>query len=77
MLHNDDVTPMDFVVDTLLRFFISERNLAMEIMLRAHNDGMAFVAVMPLEYAETKVQAAHSRARAHGFPLTFSIESAD
>lgn len=74
MLHNDDVTPMDFVVDTLERFFIQDHRLAMDIMMAAHRDGIALVAVMPLEHAEFKVTAAHSRARAIGFPLTFTIE---
>lgn len=77
ILHNDDVTPMDFVADTLVRFFISDRHHAIEIMMRAHNDGMAIVAFMPLEYAESKVQGAHAHARANGYPLTFSVERAD
>lgn len=76
MLHNDDVTPMDFVVDTLKRFFITDQKLAADIMLAAHREGMALVAVMPLEHAEFKVQTAHNHARANGFPLTFSIEKA-
>ena len=73
-LHNDDVTPMDFVVDTIKRFFIPDHNAAVEIMWTAHREGSALVAVMPLEHAEFKVQSAHKRARANGFPLTFSIE---
>lgn len=76
ILHNDDVTPMDFVVETLLRHFTSDRKHAVEVMMNAHNHGTALVAIMPLEHAEFKVERAHASARAQGFPLTFSIEPA-
>ncbi|MBI3580750.1 MAG: ATP-dependent Clp protease adaptor ClpS [Nitrospinae bacterium] len=76
VLHNDDVTPMDFVVDALKRFFIPDHDAALEIMRAAHREGSALVAVMPLEHAEFQVQSAHNYARANGFPLTFSIEPA-
>lgn len=77
ILHNDDATPMEFVVFALMRFFISDRNSAEAIMTEAHKEGRAMVAVMPFERAEFKVSRAHGYARANGFPLTFSIEPCD
>lgn len=77
LLHNDEITPMDFVVETLLRFFLSDRARALEVMTAAHNQGVAVVAIMPLEHAEFKVGQAHGHAKAHGFPLAFSIEPAE
>jgi len=77
ILHNDDETPMEFVVFALRRFFISDKNNAEAIMTEAHNEGRAMVAVMPLERAEFKVSRAHEYARANGFPLTLSIEPCD
>jgi ATP-dependent Clp protease adaptor protein ClpS len=74
ILHNDDVTPMDFVVTVLLRFFISDQEKAQEVMMTAHNVGQAIVAVMPLERAEFKVSRAHDYVRAQDQPLTFTIE---
>ena len=74
LLHNDDITPMDFVMQTLSRFFQMDEARAREVMMKAHHDGIAVVAVMPLERAEFKVERAHSYARDHGFPLTFTIE---
>jgi ATP-dependent Clp protease adaptor protein ClpS len=74
LLHNDDVTPMDFVVETLKRFFIPDHKLAVDVTMAAHREGLALVAVMALEHAEFKVQTAHNHARANGFPLTFTIE---
>lgn len=77
LLHNDEITPMDFVVETLLRFFLQDHARAMEVMTAAHNQGVSVVAIMPLEHAEFKVEQAHGHARANGFPLTFSIEPAE
>ncbi|MBI5177884.1 MAG: ATP-dependent Clp protease adaptor ClpS [Nitrospinae bacterium] len=74
ILHNDDTTPMDFVVDTLVRHFIPDHNRAVDVMMEAHREGRALAAVLPLEHAEFKVSQAHERARANGFPLTFTIE---
>ncbi len=74
ILHDDNQTPMDFVVETLVRFFIPDRSHAVEVMHAAHQNGMALVAVMALERAEFKVEQAHGHARSHGFPLTFTIE---
>lgn len=74
ILHNDDVTPMDFVMTALLRFFISDTERAKEVMMAAHNDGRATAAVMPFERAEFKVTQAHTFIRAQNQQLTFSIE---
>ena len=74
VLHNDDVTPMDFVVTTLLRFFISDTERAKEVMMAAHNDGQATAAIMPLERAEFKVMRAHTFIQAQNRQLTFTIE---
>ena len=74
ILHNDDITPMDFVIVTLLRFFVSRQERAREIMITAHTEGQAVVCVLPLEHAEFKVQRAHEYARAKQYPLTFAVE---
>ena len=74
VLHNDDVTPMDFVVTVLLRFFISDTDRAKEVMMAAHNEGRATAAIMPLERAEFKVMRAHAFIQAHNQQLTFTIE---
>jgi len=74
VLHNDDVTPMDFVVTVLLRFFISDTERAKEVMMAAHNDGQATAAIMPLERAEFKVMRAHTFIQAQSQQLTFTIE---
>lgn len=74
ILHNDDETPMDFVMTVLLRFFISDQEEAREVMMTAHIEGQATAAIMPLERAEFKVSRAHDFIRSRVQPLTFSIE---
>jgi ATP-dependent Clp protease adaptor protein ClpS len=74
IIHNDDVTPMDFVVDVLTRIFGLESRRAVEVMWEAHHSGCAHVITEPLERAEFHVDQAKSLARGRGFPLTFSIE---
>ena len=77
LLHNDDLTPMPFVVDILQRTFKQSYNDSVKITLEAHGSGIALVEVVPLELAELHVDQARSLARGRGYPLSFSIEPAD
>lgn len=74
ILHNDDVTPMDFVVMILMAEFERDLQTAVKIMWEAHTGGTAYVMTCGLEEAELRVDRAHSLARARKYPLTFSIE---
>lgn len=75
LIHNDEVTPMEFVVSILLgRSFRKTTQQAMAIMLEAHNKGVALIEVVPLEIGELHVDQTHSQARARGYPLTLSLE---
>jgi ATP-dependent Clp protease adaptor protein ClpS len=75
-LHNDDVTPADYVVRVLEQVFRFGWWKANWIMTKAHVTGAAFVGLYPREEAEAKVKAAHQRARGDGWPLRFSREEA-
>lgn len=74
LIHNDDVTPMDFVVHVLMNIFKKNISDAADIMLTAHNTGVALVVVLSLEEAELRVDQAHSLARTAKYPLTFTYE---
>jgi ATP-dependent Clp protease adaptor protein ClpS len=74
LIHNDDVTPMDFVVHILRSIFSLDGARAVEVMWEAHHTGVAHVVTEPLEKAEFHVQQARSLSRARRWPLTFSIE---
>lgn len=74
LIHNDPVTPMDFVVHVLVTIFRKAVPEAFTIMLEAHNRDVALVDVMGLEEAEFRVEQAHCLARTAKYPLTFTIE---
>ena len=74
IIHNDDVTPMNFVVSILLEIFKRPLIFAEAIMLEAHHKGQAVVVALPQDEAESKVRIAHMLARTNGYPLTFTIE---
>ena len=74
LLHNDDYTTMEFVVEILMLVFNKPPEEAVEIMLDVHQKGIGICGVYTYEVSETKVNAVHSLARDHGFPLKCSME---
>ena len=74
VLHNDDYTTMDFVVEILCSVFRKKQEEAIKIMLSVHETGRGDCGIYPAEVAETKVSIVHGRARAAGFPLRCSLE---
>ncbi len=74
LIHNDSITPYDFVIIALVRFFKLDPYQAELVTWTAHTSGTALVAVLPLTDARTKVGRAHFAASLEGYPLTFSIE---
>ena len=75
IIHNDDVTPMDFVVHILKTCFYLSNRKAAEIMMTAHFSGMAYVQTLPKSEAEKRINKAHFAAGLEGYPLHFSMES--
>lgn len=74
IIHNDDVTPMDFVVHILCQIFCLSAPEATEVMLVAHLTGAAHVQTLPHSEAEARVNRAHFAAGLEGYPLHFSLE---
>lgn len=74
LVHNDDVTPYDFVVDTLGHIFSLSSEIAETVTWEAHSQGMAPVCSRPRSEAKRLISDAHSLARFAGYPLTFSME---
>jgi ATP-dependent Clp protease adaptor protein ClpS len=75
LIHNDDVTPMDFVIQVLQSVFELLFERAQAVMLTAHHEGVAYVATYPKDEALTRVERAHGLARGGGYPLKFTVES--
>jgi len=74
IIHNDDVTPMDFVVHVLTSIFLLSQPDAMEVMLVAHYTGVAYVQTLPKAEAQKRINKAHFAAGLEGYPLHFSME---
>jgi len=74
LLHNDDYTTMDFVVEVLMRVFRKNEAQATAIMLSVHNQGYGVCGTYTAEVAETKVDLVHRLAKSAGFPLKCSME---
>ena len=71
---NDEITTMEFVVETLIIIFHLEREEATHITTKIHTDGSAVVAVLPYEIAEQKGIEVSILAKRNGFPLVVKLE---
>lgn len=76
VMHNDDVTTMDFVVMVLKRIFHKSEEEAETIMLKIHNEGAAVVGTYYKDIAQSKAQLTMNLARENGFPLKLTVEEA-
>lgn len=74
LLHNDDYTTRDFVVEILQNIFRKSEAEAVTIMLHVHRKGVGVAGVYPYDVAETKVEAVRSLARKREFPLLCTME---
>ena len=71
---NDELTPMDWVIDILQRFFKHSRETAENLTLTIHHDGSAVVGIYTCEIAEQKATEATFASRDQGFPLQIRVE---
>jgi ATP-dependent Clp protease adaptor protein ClpS len=74
ILHNDDYTTMEFVVDILRNIFLKSEEEAINLMLMIHNQGRAICGVYTHEIAQTKAEQVIKLARQNSFPLLATIE---
>lgn len=74
IMHNDDFTSMDFVVEILVDIFHKNEIEASRLMLMVHESGRAAVGSYPYDIAITKVKAAQTRAKEAGFPFRLTVE---
>ncbi len=76
VLLNDDYTPMDFVVEVLMKFFNLDHDSATQIMLHVHTRGKGVCGLFSYQIAETKAIMVNDYARENQHPLQCSVESA-
>jgi ATP-dependent Clp protease adaptor protein ClpS len=74
IMHNDDVTTMDFVVYVLVRIFRKSEDDAETLMLKVHNEGSAIVGTYSQDIAQSKANYTMNLAKANNFPLQLTIE---
>ena len=74
LLHNDDFTTMEFVVQILITVFHKSEADATRIMLAVHQQGMGVAGVYTHEIAEAKVKRVIQEARNNEFPLLCTME---
>jgi len=76
ILHNDDYTTMDFVIEILITVFSKPVSEATKIMLDVHKKGKGIVGLFTYDIAQTKTTIVDAMAREKQYPLKTSIEEA-
>lgn len=77
LLHNDDYTTREFVVEILRIVFHHQEHAATQIMLAVHRAGVGVAGVYTYEVAETKIRTVEAMAKAFEFPLRLTMEPED
>ena len=72
---NDNVTTMEFVVNSLIQYFNYNSETATSITHNIHEEGSAVVAILPYEIAEQKGIEVTLSARTNGYPLCVKVEA--
>jgi ATP-dependent Clp protease adaptor protein ClpS len=74
LIHNDNVTTVDFVVATLMGIFHKTPEESIQITLAVHEQGKGIAGVYTKEIAEEKTYESLEFAKANRFPLLTSYE---
>lgn len=74
VLHNDDYTPMEFVVLVLEQIFRKTPAEATRIMLLVHKTGIGVAGTYSYEVAESKATQTMDLARENAYPLLVTTE---
>ena len=74
IIHNDDFTTMEFVVEVLKTVFYLSNEKAEELMLQVHHANKAVVGIYTYDIAASKANKAINMAREKGFPLRLTVE---
>ena len=71
---NDDQTPVDFVIESLIDVFDHSYTTAEDLAYYVHENGSAVAAVLPYELAEMNALLVMRNARSQGYPLQLKLE---
>lgn len=76
VIYNNDVTPIDYVIQLLVNVFNKNINEAKEITLEIHEQGRGIAGTYSLEVAEQKMNESILLSSKHGYPLEVNVEEA-
>lgn len=76
VLHNDDYTPAEFVVEVLQKFFGYSLQGGIALMIDVHRSGKGIVGTFSKDVAETKAQQANEYSQSNQQPLQLTVEEA-
>ena len=74
IMHNDDYTPMEFVIQVLESFFSMDREKATQVMLQVHTEGRAVCGIYTRDIAETKAAQVSQCAQDNEHPLVCDVD---
>lgn len=74
ILLNDNVTPMELVIDILIGVFKHNQDSAKKIMLTIHNEGSGVAGIYSFEVAEHLAVESTHIAKSNGSPLKIQVE---
>ena len=77
VMHNDDATPFDFVIELLVGLYRHDEQTAADLANKIHIEEKAIVGMYNLEIAEQKIEETVKLSRTNGYPLSVSIDRAD
>lgn len=72
---NDNTTPIEWVIELLVRVFKHTQSSAEHLTMEIHNNGSAVVGTYSYEIAEQKTIEATQSSREHGFSLQIKLEA--
>lgn len=71
---NDNYTPMDFVVEILMKIFNKSEAESINVMMKVHKNGHGIAGTYIEDIAQTKVETVRKYAKEFGFPLKTKIQ---
>ena len=74
IIHNDDYTSMDFVVQVLVGVFKKQVVEATKIMFDVHKKGRGIAGIYSYDVGVTKIIQAMEMCEESGFPLKLTLE---
>jgi ATP-dependent Clp protease adaptor protein ClpS len=74
IIHNDDQTPVEFVIHLLVEIFNKSLIEAKDITMIVHDQGKGIAGTYNQEIAKQKVHEATVITRYHGYPLKVTLE---